>query len=215
MKKMKYIVMAVLLVTSLSSVKLAFADSTTMQPVTWRGDKWEYLVEYPRDTNYIDPVRFEEVLDNAGQHGWELVEVSHESHFYAFYFKRPLYPHRIEAHRAHLAKVKGERAQKEAMMASAIQQAYKEKIALEKQYAHQIAVANKELKQEVQLEKQVNVQAQKEVKLEVQAVKEVKAKDQALKQENKDLMKEAQLAKQADNALKAVKRDETKTKTIK
>lgn len=206
MKNIKRFMTAALVTGMLFAAKQAVADSTTMLPITWRGDKWEYLVEYPRGTNYIDPVRFEELLDDAGQHGWELVSVSHESHFYAFYFKRPLYPHKIAAHRAHLAKVKAERAQKEKIAMDQIQAAYKEKIMLEKAYSQQVAKVDQELKQEVKL----NQELAQEVKVENHELQQKAAletrTDMKVKQENQDLLKEVQLAKQADQALELEKR---------
>lgn len=88
--------------------------STTLQPVRWQGEKWEYLVEHPTGKNHIDPAYFEEILDTAGLHGWRLVSVTSEYHFYTFYFERPLLPHKIDAHKVRLQRNKNFRANKEA-----------------------------------------------------------------------------------------------------
>ena len=138
----------------LISVMSTFADSTRLHPITWKGKKWEYLVEYPADTHHVDPERFEEILDTAGQHGWELTSVSHENHFYAFYFKRELLPEKVAAHRARLRNIKAIRAEKESKQYLKILAAEKEKLRLEKLYARQVDITNKELQQEVTLEKE-------------------------------------------------------------
>ena len=95
--------------------------NTTLQPIKWKGEKWEYLVEHPTGKNHIDPALFEEILDTAGQHGWRLVSVTSAYHFYTFYFVRPLLPHKIEAHRARLQRNKNFRANKEAEQRHIIQ----------------------------------------------------------------------------------------------
>src|SRR3990167_95855 len=143
----------------------SFADSTQMHPITWKGAQWEYLVEYPKDVNHIDPERFEELLDTAGQHGWKLIEVTHESHFYAFYFTRKLLPEKLAANTARLKAYKAQRAAKEADMTNQILAAQKEKLVLEQQYANEIAKVNQELSTEVSLEQKAIQLEQQEQKL--------------------------------------------------
>lgn len=111
------------IVTLLFSVCSFGYTHTVLHPITWQGEKWEYLVEHPTGKNHIDPALFEEILDTAGQHGWELVEVTSEYHFYTFYFKRPLLPHKIESHRLRLAHNKKTRAASEGNTRYAIQTA--------------------------------------------------------------------------------------------
>jgi len=94
-----------------------------LAPITWKGKKWEYLVQFPRDIHHIDELRMEELMDDVGQHGWELVTVTAEDHYYAFYFKRPLLPHKIQAHRDRINRHKGERLEREAKVRKQIQEA--------------------------------------------------------------------------------------------
>lgn len=101
-----------LFVLSYSACSFGYTH-TVLRPIKWQGEKWEYLVEHP-SINHVDPSFFEEILDTAGQEGWELIEVTGTNHFYAFYFKRPLLPHKIDSHRARLARNKQKRANKEA-----------------------------------------------------------------------------------------------------
>jgi len=105
-----------LLITALSlffGISICFAYAPThLKPITWQGPKWEYLVEHPH-VSIADSAYFNEILDTAGQHGWRLVSATHEGQFFTFYFERPLQPHRINAHRARLARVKSYRAGKE------------------------------------------------------------------------------------------------------
>jgi len=101
---------------------------TQLHPVTWKGKKWEYLVEHPTDLQGIDPERFEEILDTVGQHGWHLVSVTSSFHFYAFYFERELLPHRLAAHRAHLNKLKTARKAKESQMKAKLEEAHLKKL---------------------------------------------------------------------------------------
>ncbi len=106
---------AVVLAFTLSFSASTFAyTNTTLQPIKWKGEKWEYLVEHPTGKNHIDPAYFEEILDTAGQHGWRLVNVTSAYHFYTFYFERPLLPHKIDAQRVRLQRNKNFRAQTEA-----------------------------------------------------------------------------------------------------
>ena len=56
----------------------------------------------------------EEILDNAGQHGWKLISVTSENHFYAFYFIRPLLSHKLQTHRDRLHGLITQRLNKEA-----------------------------------------------------------------------------------------------------
>jgi hypothetical protein len=115
MRKIGQLIGMSLLATSalLFSTNSFAAESATLHPITWKGKKWEYLVEYPTGILHVDPVRFEELLDTAGQHGWRLVDVSGTNHFYAFYFERPLHADRIEKHRARIQKVRTKRINKE------------------------------------------------------------------------------------------------------
>lgn len=75
----------------------ALPAGVTITKTDWPGERWEYLVENPH-YNHIDAAHFEHILDTAGHDGWELVEVTSFNHFYTFYFKRPLMPHKYEAH---------------------------------------------------------------------------------------------------------------------
>jgi hypothetical protein len=88
---------------------------TLLQPMRWHGKKWEYLVEHPSQ-NVVNPVLFEELLDSAGAHGWQLVEISGTNHFYVFYFKRPLLAHKIEPHLYRLSRQKLARGKEEAAL---------------------------------------------------------------------------------------------------
>ncbi|MBU1558443.1 MAG: hypothetical protein KJ588_01415, partial [Gammaproteobacteria bacterium] len=99
-----------------------------LAPVHWQGQKWEYLVEHPTDIHHIDPVRMEEVLTTAGQHGWRLVAVTSAFHFYGFYFERPLHNHRLSIVRARLLASKLAREKKEAKLYEAIRKAHQEKM---------------------------------------------------------------------------------------
>lgn len=95
-----------------------------MHKVTWRGKKWRYLVEYPRDIQHIDPQRFEEILNTAGRHGWNLVDITHENHFYAFFFKRERQHHEAKQHRERLKAYKQDRAIKRAKKLKQIHEAH-------------------------------------------------------------------------------------------
>ncbi|OGT31606.1 MAG: hypothetical protein A3E87_05865 [Gammaproteobacteria bacterium RIFCSPHIGHO2_12_FULL_35_23] len=153
MKKLSQLVGASLLTVGLGLISIqSFADSTQMHPITWKGAQWEYLVEYPKDIQYIDPERFEEILDTAGQHGWRLVEVSHEAHFYAFYFSRELLTEKLAANTARLKAYKAYRASKESDIITKVLAAQKEKEAYEQQYAVELAKVNQALQTEVNLE---------------------------------------------------------------
>lgn len=83
---------------SLTSFATSYHGGSALNNIKWEGEKWEYLVEFPTNMRHIDPAKFEEITDTVGLHGWELVEVTSEDHFYVFYFKRPLLPHKIESH---------------------------------------------------------------------------------------------------------------------
>lgn len=98
--------------------------ATHIKKSTWSGEKWEYLVENPH-VNHVDPALFEEVLDTAGHDGWELINVSAFNHFYTFYFKRPLLPHKVEAHLYRLKRNKKLRAQQDAEKRVLIQKTLK------------------------------------------------------------------------------------------
>lgn len=98
-----------------------------LQPITWQGAKWEYLVEFPKDIQHIDVARFETLTDNVGQHGWELVEVTSEFNMYVFYFKRPLLEHKINAHRDRLNALVAARKAKEAAVQAKIDKAFHQK----------------------------------------------------------------------------------------
>lgn len=78
-----------------------------LPPITWPGEKWEYLVEHPVNIHHVDVIEFEEICDEAGMHGWKLMEATDSFHFYTFYFTRPLLPHKIDAHTARLTRLKG------------------------------------------------------------------------------------------------------------
>lgn len=102
--------------------------STALHPVTWQGKKWEYLVEHPTDVQAIDPVRFEEILDTVGHHGWHLVTVTNSFNFYAFYFERELLPHKLTEHRERLRKIKAVRKAKETATQAQLEEAHLEKL---------------------------------------------------------------------------------------
>ncbi len=142
------------------------ADSTQLHKVTWKGQKWEYLVEHPVDIQHVDKGRFEEILDTAGQHGWELVEVTDFYHFYTFLFKRPLHDAKLAQHRARLKNVKAKRAANEALIMKQTIEAHREKLAFEKKYAQEVAVVNKELQKELSLEEKALALSQKHQKYE-------------------------------------------------
>ena len=36
-----------------------------LPPITWSGEKWEYLVEHPVNIHHVDVVEFEEICDEA------------------------------------------------------------------------------------------------------------------------------------------------------
>jgi hypothetical protein len=141
-----------------------YADSVKMKPVTWKGQKYEYLAEFPSDAPFVHPVRFEEVLDNAGQHGWKLVSVSHEAHFYVFYFMRPLTEDRLPAHRAHLREVKDKRAIENKRKQDIIDEEFEQALYAEEKLAGQLKTNNSLLQQEVTLEKKQNALLQKSLK---------------------------------------------------
>ncbi len=118
--KTYYQVIITIIVLFFSTGSFAYTH-TVLHPITWQGEKWEYLVEHPTGKNHVDPAFFEEILDTAGKHGWELVEVSSEYHFYTFYFKRPLLPHKLESHQIRLARHKRNRAASEGVERYTIQ----------------------------------------------------------------------------------------------
>lgn len=130
------------------------SHSTQLHQVTWKGKKWEYLVEHPTDVQHVDKARFEEVLDTAGQHGWELVAVTDFYHFYAFLFKRPLPEAKLTAHRARLKNVKSKRAAEEALIMKKTIEVHREKLAFEKKYAQEINETNRQLAEQLSLEEQ-------------------------------------------------------------
>jgi|GEM_PF-1308312 len=144
-------------------VKRMVAEDPTLSlhKVKWKGKKWEYLVEHPTETRHVDTVRFEEILDTAGQHGWRLVTVSHAFHFYGFYFERPLPDSKLAAHRAHLAQSKAYRAKNMAKTQRIIDESVQARIKNEKQMAAELQQVNKELKQEDIELKAVNKDMQK------------------------------------------------------
>lgn len=144
------IFLLILFVTSLLS---GMAEAKTaparhhehLAPISWQGEKWEYLIEHPTDIRHIDPVRMEELTDQAGQHGWRLIEVTSENQFYAFYFSRPLLPHKLEAHRDRLNKLVARRKLREAELIKRIEKVHQEEVLL--------AERQKELKQKEAQEK--------------------------------------------------------------
>lgn len=141
--------------------------------ISWRGKKWEYLVEYPRDKNVIDPQRFEDVLNTAGRHGWDLISVSHENHFYAFYFKRELQHHKVEEHTQRLKDYKQYRAEEMARKQHQIDQ------------AHKIRMKNLKEIEEVQQEmEQADELLTEEVNIEKQMLNEQKKLDKELNETN-------------------------------
>ena len=112
--------------------------------IRWRGKKWEYLLEYPRDENAIDPQRFEEILDTAGRHGWELSNVTHENHFYSFIFKRELHPRNVADVEKRLKDYKHKRAKKMAVKQHKIDQAHQDRM----KNLHELQKIEQSLKQE-------------------------------------------------------------------
>lgn len=134
----------------------------------WRGKKWEYLLEYPRDENAIDPQRFEEILDTAGRHGWELSNVTHENHFYSFIFKRELHPRNMADVEQRLKDYKHERAKKMAVKQHKIDQANQDRMKnlrelqkIEqslKQEQDKVSATNELLHKELAMEKDIDKQ---------------------------------------------------------
>lgn len=202
---------AIILISSnlaLAANNNADPNHLTLAPVKWKGDQWEYLVEHPTDVRHIDPVRFEELLDEAGQHGWELVAVTGTGHFYAFYFKRPLSPEKLAKHRQHILVIKKARLIKRKAMQDQIDQ----EIEKQKQYQQQLQKTTQAIKQETQAEKSLD-----------QAVKQ---EDRDLKQETRDenqdkiatnadtesLKRKLAIEKQLDQTLKQIKQDEVMVK---
>lgn len=146
-----YILLAALSLTAITS----YADDTQLHPVKWKGKKWEYLAEYPADIRHIDTVRFEEIMDTAGHHGWRLVTVTHAFHHYTFIFERPLLPEKLKKHRARLKKIKDLRASQEAAALEQIKSAHHERLKAEEAIENQLKTLNQELKQEIQEQKQL------------------------------------------------------------
>jgi hypothetical protein len=139
--------------------------SLSLHKVTWKGKKWEYLVEHPTNIRHIHTVRFEEILDTAGQHGWELVTVSHAFHFYGFYFKRPLLAKKLKAHRVHLTQSKAYRAKNTAIAQRQIDESIQRRIANEKRELAGVQQMNKALQQEDANLKAVNQDLKTQAKL--------------------------------------------------
>lgn len=135
LKSSKFIFYCSLFLINLLIYSLASAyQNAIIQPIRWQGKKWEYLIEHPNQ-QVIDPPLFEEILDTAGLYGWELTEITDTAHFYVFYFKRPLLPHKIESQMYRLARLKYLRQQQEAPIREHVYQqitAAKEKAAHEK-----------------------------------------------------------------------------------
>jgi len=117
------------MIKMITALLIAFAFSSIcyalphVHPITWKGQKWEYLVEHPTDIQTIDTVRMEHILDDAGQHGWELIEVTSEYHFYVFYFKRPLSNEKLAEHRQHLLTLHTNHEKKHAKLYEQLKQA--------------------------------------------------------------------------------------------
>lgn len=115
MKLFRYGLLSLVIGLMLFVAKDGFAYThTILQPISWPGEKWEYLVEHPVSIHHVDVVEFEEICDSAGMHGWKLIEVSDAFHFYTFYFARPLLPHKIGGHVARLARLKAKHEADEA-----------------------------------------------------------------------------------------------------
>jgi hypothetical protein len=100
-----------------------------LEPITWKGPKWEYYLEFPKDIKHISVIRMQELMDDMGQHGWELVTITHENNFYGFFFKRPLHEHKVKVHRDRVNKWKGERLSKRAAQMEKIRKVHAEKVA--------------------------------------------------------------------------------------
>jgi len=124
LKKVTGLCSVLLLFTGISALHAEEGVHPLLKPITWKGAKWEYMVEHPSDVRYIHTVRFEELMDTLGQHGWELAEVTDENQFFAFYFKRPLLEEKIKAHRQRLSKVLTERLKKEEQLKKRIHEAH-------------------------------------------------------------------------------------------
>ncbi|OGT09924.1 MAG: hypothetical protein A2X77_01030 [Gammaproteobacteria bacterium GWE2_42_36] len=101
---------------------ISYTD-TFVRPVTWSGEKWEYLIERPAMVFHVNPVLFEEILDTAGVHGWKLMDVTSEAHAYTFYFARPLLPHKMAAAIERLKRIKEFREDQEAAANARVQSA--------------------------------------------------------------------------------------------
>ena len=126
--------------------------------ISWRGKKWEYLVEYPREKNVVDPQHFEELLNTAGRHGWNLVSISHENHFYAFFFKRELHHHRVKRQLRHLKAHKQDRAIERAQKLKQIHNAHQARMQNLKEIQEvegELEQADELLAEEVNTEKQI------------------------------------------------------------
>lgn len=213
---MKNFYIGILSILALASSAFTYADTTSnndpehlaLAPVTWKGDKWEYLVEHPTDVRHIDPVRFEELLDEAGQHGWELVAVTGTAHFYAFYFKRPLLPEKLEKHRQHVLELKKARLVKRKQQLTQIDQAVRE----QKQYQAQIQKTNQALKQQIREERILDTTTKQEDRDVKQEIRDENRERATIAADDQALEKKISLETKLDQRLKQVTKDEAAVK---
>ena len=182
-------------------LSLSYAQPKTLphlKPILWKGKKWEYLVEHPTDVQYIHVIRFEELLDTMGQHGWELTEVTSEHHFYAFYFKRPLLAHKLVAHRKRVSRLIASRKKRETKLQKKINKAHREALILKKQ--------KQALELKMMIAKQAEqIAAKREAKLAKTLQSEIKSSNDSVQKKQKEMKLEEAIIKSGQEEIQQEK----------